>query len=99
MSVNPDLTMPFLQSPEGAVRVAMEVLWNEGIGSTSDRFREVRVVRSHDHFNVHLLGSPEGSYLVEVPRHRRVTRYELELRYLDTHIRLTPTYVWWNHDL
>ena len=66
----------------------MEVLWGSGIGSSSDRFREVRTVRAHDHFHVHLLDSPEGSFLVEVPRRRRVTRYELELQYIDTHIRL-----------
>ena len=84
-----DLTAPFFQTHTGAIRVAMETLWENSIGGCAERFREIRVVRDDDHFNVHLLDSPEGSYLVEVPRRHRVTRYELELKYIyDTHLRL-----------
>lgn len=79
----PDHTIPFLQSPAGAIRVAMETLFENGIYSLEDGFKEVRVVRDEDHFHVHLLGSSEGSFLISVPRRRRVTRYECELHYLE----------------
>jgi hypothetical protein len=79
----------FRQTVEGAIRVAHETLLATGTSMDLSDFKEVRVVKTEDNFLVHLIGSFEGSWIVSVPRRRRVTRYECELEEIKTHLRMT----------
>lgn len=78
----------FYQTVGGAITVAHETLLGTGTHIGLDEFKEIRVVRTDDCFLVHMIGSWEGSWLVRVPRRRRVTRYECKLEEIKTHIRM-----------
>lgn len=83
-----DLLPPFFQTPSGAITVAMKSLHDTGTYTCQDGFQEIRVVRTDTVFLVHLLGSFEGSWIVQVPRYRRVTMYECVPEPIETTIRI-----------
>lgn len=83
-----DPTSSFYQTVPGAIKVAHETLLGTGTMIGLEDFDEVRVVKDHDDFLVHLLGCFEGSWIVRVPRRRRVTRYECKLEEIKTHLRV-----------
>jgi hypothetical protein len=58
--------IPFLQTPSGAIRLALRTLHDAGTYTPEHGFREVRVVRDGDRLHVYLLGADEGSFLVTV---------------------------------
>ncbi len=78
----------FFQTVDGAIKVAHERLLSTGTCIGLDGFDEVRVVKTNDEFLVHLIGAWEGSWIVHVPRYRRVTRFECEIEKIDTHLRV-----------
>jgi hypothetical protein len=83
-----DLTAPFYQTVPGAIRIAHEALLHTGSMIGLSDFDEIRIVKDQDDFLVHLIGCFEGSWVVRVPRRRRVTRYECKLEEIKTHLRV-----------